>query len=61
MFSICAFSLREAAARLPLQIGGELSILYQKSRLSAKKSKIRLEFIPELTSTNHDPVKTLGN
>lgn len=48
--------LRGACARLPLQIGGGLPILYQKIRFSTKKSKIRLEFIPELTSVNHDPV-----
>lgn len=56
MVSVSKMFLRGACARLPLQIGGGLPILYQKIRFSTKKSKIRLEFIPELTSVNHDPV-----
>lgn len=48
----------EASARLLLQLGGNFSFFIKRAGLVQKKFKVKLEFAPELTLVNPDPVDT---
>lgn len=63
IFNICGFNLQDTTKGSMCQAAttnrwGNFEFSTRRAGLVQKQFKIRLEFIPELTSVNHDPVDT---